>query len=790
MKIKEGIKNRLDAYRNPVYLLYAILGVPLFIFAALVANSGAGPLEVYLFRFFNELGNPLEYPFMFLSLFGTIGFALIVTVVLSFKRLYGEAAKVFIGSLAAYLVAYGFKTFDIRARPYELIDNVYVRETAIGANGFPSGHAAVATVLAITAYQYLPKQWHKPVTITAILVMLSRLYLGMHLPADLIGGFAVGLICGGLINFALGSRKFSAVDPKIVKEKFATLGIKAKSVKLAAVDARGSIPYYGKLTTGENVFIKIVGKENNVADWLFKSWRKIVYRRLEDEAPFMTAKRQLEHEAYVSYLALAGGVRTPKVLGIFEAAPGRWAHAQEGIDGKSLDRVDPKRLTNKVLEQIWEQVEIMHDASVVHRDLRCANVFLDDNSKPWLIDFGFSEGSMPEEAKNRDRAELIASLTTLIGAERSVNVAIKVLGKETTLATAPYLTNGVLSSATAKTIKQSETGLPQIRALIAKKLSTDHVKPYSIERFSIKRIFAVFAIGIGFYVLLPQIEEFRTSFGALQHARLWLVAAAAVFSIVTYLFATLSYAALFYIPISFKKVFIIQVASSFANKIAPASTGGLALNGKFLTKSGHTITQATSIAAINNVMGFVAQISLLFIAVLFGAGSLRDAFTIKLPFSGVVIIAAIVGVIVVSGGILALFKKVRVKVLKLSKELALDIADYRNQPAKLFGCYVYSILTALAFTGALYASAHALGANLSPLQLLVVSTVGVAASSITPTPGGIGGAEAALIAALTATGMDAGQAFSITLLYRLVTYWLPIIPGFLGFQYAIKEEYV
>ncbi len=790
MSIREGLENRRKAYRNPVYLLYVIAGVALFLLSALVASRGTSPLEVYSFRFFNSIGEPARYPFIIISLFGTLGSIFIVSVILAIKRLYGEAAKVLIGATSAYIIAYSLKLLSFRARPYAFLDDVYIRENAMATYGFPSGHAAVVTVLAMTAYQFLPKRWHKPVTIMAVLVMISRLYLGVHLPADLVGGFSIGLICGGLVNFVLGSRKFSPVPPSVVKKNLAKLGLKVKSVKLAAVDARGSIPYYVKLSSGEDVFVKIVGKENNIADWLFKSWRKIVYRRLEDEAPFMGAKRQLEHEAYVSNLALLAGVKTPRVLGIFEASAGRWGHAQTGISGKSLDRVDKSKLTDAVLKQIWQEVETMHSAGVVHRDLRCANVFLGSDSKPWIIDFGFSEGSMPEEAKCRDRAELIASITTLVGAERSVNIAIKTIGKEKMLTAAPYLTTGVLSSATAKTIKNSDTNLSQIRELIAKKCGTKAVKAVEVKRFSLRRLLIFAAIGIGFYVLIPQIGAFRTSLSSLEHARLWLVGFAVLFSAVTYVFAAISYRALFFIPIHFGRVLIIQVASSFASKLAPAGTGGIALNAKLLTKSGHTITQATSIAVINNAMGFVAQVSLLLFALLLGASNLRDAFSIDLPVSGLVILAVIVGILVMTGGVLVAFRKLRRKVVRLAGQLIEDLAEYKNQPTKLVVCYIASLSLALAFTAALYASAHALGSTLSPLQCLVVFTVGAVAASVTPTPGGIGGVEAGLVAALTATGMDASHAFSITLLYRLVTYWLPIIPGYIGFHYAVNKDYV
>ena len=90
----------------------------------------------------------------------------------------------------------------------------------------------------------------------------------------------------------------------------------------------------------------------------------------------------------------------------------------------------------------------------------------------------------------------------------------------------------------------------------------------------------------------------------------------------------------------------------------------------------------------------------------------------------------------------------------------------------------------------LYASARAFGVDLSLVQVLVVFTFGLAIATISPTPGGIGGAEAGLVAALTATGVGANQALTIALTYRLLTYWLPILPGLIAFRFAADREYI
>ena len=65
-----------------------------------------------------------------------------------------------------------------------------------------------------------------------------------------------------------------------------------------------------------------------------------------------------------------------------------------------------------------------------------------------------------------------------------------------------------------------------------------------------------------------------------------------------------------------------------------------------------------------------------------------------------------------------------------------------------------------------------------------------ALAAIAPTPGGLGAIEAALVAGLTGVGMSSGLAVSAVLLYRLATYWLPVVPGWLSWRLLQRGEYV
>ena len=63
-------------------------------------------------------------------------------------------------------------------------------------------------------------------------------------------------------------------------------------------------------------------------------------------------------------------------------------------------------------------------------------------------------------------------------------------------------------------------------------------------------------------------------------------------------------------------------------------------------------------------------------------------------------------------------------------------------------------------------------------------------ASAAPTPGGLGAMEAALVAGLTGVGMEGGIAVAAVLSYRLATYWLPILPGWVAFQVLERRNII
>ena len=80
------------------------------------------------------------------------------------------------------------------------------------------------------------------------------------------------------------------------------------------------------------------------------------------------------------------------------------------------------------------------------------------------------------------------------------------------------------------------------------------------------------------------------------------------------------------------------------------------------------------------------------------------------------------------------------------------------------------------------------GANIAQIGAVYMASSLVAAAS--PTPGGLGAIEALLVAGLTGIGIAPGPAWSAVLTYRLATYWLPVLPGWLSWRWLQRKDYV
>jgi undecaprenyl-diphosphatase len=173
--------------------------------ASVIHQHRVSAAETAVFRAINDhtvVPFVVAWPVMQLGNFFVIPVAALAAAA---TRRWRLSLGLLIGGLAAYLLAADLVRRHVeRGRPASLLDDVHVRGAPAHGLGFVSGHTAVATALAAIAWPYLGRRWRAVVVIAAVLVALARVYVGAHLPLDVLGGAALGLAVAGLVRLILG----------------------------------------------------------------------------------------------------------------------------------------------------------------------------------------------------------------------------------------------------------------------------------------------------------------------------------------------------------------------------------------------------------------------------------------------------------------------------------------------------------------------------------------------------------------------------------------------------------
>jgi glycosyltransferase 2 family protein len=763
--------------RHPGDVLRVLVGGLVVTAGGMAARHGhVFAFDANLFRLVNQLPNALGGLLLAVMQLGALAAVPAIAAVALAARRPRLARDLALSGGLAWVLARLVKDLVGEARPVALLQGVVERAFATGL-GYPSGHVTVAAALATAAGPWLPRPARRAAWWLVWLVALGRMYAGVHLPLDVVGGAALGWAVAAATHLALGAPGGLPTASAIV-EGLRAVGIEPTVVRPVGADARGSVPFVVDARDGERLFVKAVGREQRDADLLYKLWRWAAFREVEDETPFATPKQAVEHEAYLGLLAARAGVRIPAVLTAAPTGGGHVLLVQQYVAGQTLDCLDPAQVDDRLLAAVWAEVARLRAAGIAHRDLRRANVLVDQDGQPWVLDFGFAEAAASPRRLAGDVAELLASLACLVGADRAVRSATETLGVEALAQALPLLQPAALAAATRADLKARPGLLAQLRQRSSAAAGTEPPELEPLTRVRPRTLLLLVAGGFAVHLLLPQVGELRQTLGALQAARwTWLVAGLAL-TAASYLAAAVAQLGAVDPPLALGRTTLVQVASSFANRLTPASLGGIGLNIRYLQRAGMDRPSAVGAVAVNTAAGALVHVlGLLVAAVLIGHTRLGAAHIPR----GWPALVALAGMLAAVG--LALWsplgrRRLVFPALRAGRELA-GVVRRPGKAAQLLGG---SAGVTLTYALALAACLAAFDAHLPLARTVAVYLAGSAVASVSPTPGGLGAMEAALVAGLAAVGAPTGSAVAGVLAFRLLTFWLPILPGWLAYR--------
>ncbi|MGW7138868.1 lysylphosphatidylglycerol synthase transmembrane domain-containing protein [Streptomyces xanthophaeus] len=334
---------------------------------------------------------------------------------------------------------------------------------------------------------------------------------------------------------------------------------------------------------------------------------------------------------------------------------------------------------------------------------------------------------------------------------------------------------------------REEDLLSQIRQQVLLIRPQAPVEPARLERIRPRTLVSFIAGAFGAYFLLTQLAHVPLA-ETVGEAQWGWVGAALAFSALSYVAAAMSL--LGFVPerVSFLRTVVAQVAGSFVKLVAPAAVGGVALNTRFLQRAGIRPGLAVASVGASQLFGLASHILLLLaFGYLTGTEKTPEMTPSRTVIAGLLTVAVLVLVVT---AVPFMRKFVVTRVRALFAGVVPRMLDVLQRPQKLVTGIGGMLLLTGCFVMCLDASIRAFGGGqaISYASIAVVFLAGNALGSAAPTPGGMGAVEATLTLGLVAAGLEKEVAISAVLLFRLMTFWLPVLPGWISFNFLTRKE--
>jgi undecaprenyl-diphosphatase len=650
-------------------------------------------------------------------------------------------------------------------------------------HGFPSLAVTVVAVVAATTAPHVRRPIARGLWAGVCAIGLARIYGGLDLPLDVVAGLSLGWALG-----AAGHAIFGAPTGHPGLERVAA-ALAGNGCPVDDLEPAERVAHYalfrGRLHDGgAPVVVKVLGREERSADLLYRAARFLAFREVEDELAFRSRRSQVEHEAFATMVADRAGVHVPAVVMARKGVHGSAILVEERPEGATLDRFAPEQVSDAVLHEVWRAVHRLHAAGIAHRDLRRHNVLIDRDDGVCLLNLFAAEPWSSPGRRHRDLAQLLVSTSAHVGAERAAATAVDVFGSEAASAL-PFLQPLAIAPTTLRELRGRFDVIGDLRSRLAELTGADDVPLRQMTRVRPRTIIALLALGFAIHLLLPQIGTFHQTWVVVRRARWYWLAIAAVPTALTYVMAALAQRAAVEHRLRLLPMTVVQLACSFTNRVTPAGTGGLGLNERYLEKSGIERRAAVAAVGLNALAG--AVVHALGVAVAIAALGRAGIGGAPLPKGWTVLVAVVVAFGL--AGIVSLHPLGR-RLFAWMRAAAGDLWRAARDPRRASELFGGSAGVTAGYAFALAASLAAFGAKASLADVFVVYLGGAAVASVSPTPGSLGAVEAALLAGLTGVGVAAGPAVAGILAFRLLTFWLPTVPGFVAFRTVRRRQWV
>lgn len=708
---------------------------------------------------------------------GTLGLPVAVAIALlvraRVRQLFDALVALLLAVSALTAIAYSVALLD---DPRLLI--------ALAGSTNPESGATAPVLGGLLAFLTVARvMGRRPWNVLSVVVIGSLIIVTILSGGIAIAGVGVSLALGwaiGLITrYVVGTPTTRPTGMQIALALDAG-GFPITELRAEESTARGR-RYMARTRSGDRLNVTVLDRDLEGAGLASAMWTSL---RLRDDsnAGAFNMRRSVDHAALVAYASEAAGAPEPRLLLASEIGPDSCLLAYQYIDGETFDHVG--ELTDAELESAWRAVRTLHEHQIAHRSLDARHLLRASDGSVWLLGGRSGAVAASDVARRIDLSMLLCTLAMLTSVERAVGSGIKVMGLDGLARALPTLQPVALGGPTRRALRAHKGLLVRLRDALVEMRPGADVEQIQLERVKPRTLIMIVLGSIAGYVLLSQLAQVDLVTLVANAQWSWL-GVGFLLSLITYVGAAWSLSGFVPERLKLTRTIQAQVAGDFATLVSPPTLGAIAINVRYLQKSGLHPALAAASVGVSQVMAFVVHIVLL-LGFGIAAGTQAD-FTFDPPRAAVIGVAAVAVIALALLAIPAVRKLITSRVGPLLREVGPRLVTVAQRPFKLLEGVGGMLVLNVAYIGVLYACVEAFGGSINVAVVAVVYLAGATIGQAAPTPGGLGAVEAALAAGLTAAGLDAGLAVSAVLLYRLITFWLPTLPGYWAFTNLTRK---
>jgi uncharacterized protein (TIRG00374 family) len=658
----------------------------------------------------------------------------------------------------------------------------------IGGQFPSSAYLCGATAVLVCASPWLAARWRRAGWIFLAAAVAARVLTATEVPIRLGVMLTVGAACGSLVLVVLGGPR-RRVDVDAVAAALGEVGLPPRDVRLSSGD--GEVPTFA--VTGEDGRVRtatVLGRDQRDSDLLLQAWRALTRRGLGDVAAVASPRRAVEREALALSLFGSAGAAVPTAVAVAETDDEAAVLVTEQPDGVRLADLPEDRLDDALLDAVWREVAMLQRRRMAHRALNTRHMVVADG-RAMLVTPRQADLRASDEVLGADVAELLASLAAVVGPERAAASAARELPPERLAGAVPLVQPAVFTHATRRTYKGDKQAVTELRNRVADVAGVEHVEVAPVSRITVKGIVSLVGSVVLGYYLISLASDWEDIWTAFTEADLSYAVPIVVLIAGTYLTGAMSLLGAVTTQLPLMRTTAVMFGQAFLNRFTPANAGGMAMRVRYLQLNGQDTAVAAASVGLTSAASGIMQA--LFIVVFFIWGGTSDKLDdFQLPDMGTILIVVLAVGLVLS---LVLYSRwgrtvVRPRLAGAVAKVRGSFGTLARDPSKLGllfgGAGLGKLLTIICF----WLSVLAFGVDMSfpkaGALYMVANTVG----SAVPSPGGVGGIEAALTAVLIGYGVDSASAAGAVLFFRVLTFWLPTLPGYGFLQYTQRKGIV